>query len=168
MSSGREVKEAKLNTRTLSLLTVVGAALVLTRGSDAAPPAAKAAMKTARVASSDAHVTKADWGELRAYFEGDTYSLRDVLTGTVTLKPGQEPHPPHQHAEEEYLVIAEGSGQWNLDGKWFPAAKGDTIYTEPWVLHGIKNTGTTPLTFVVFKWNSKGVAPKPEPAGAKK
>jgi mannose-6-phosphate isomerase-like protein (cupin superfamily) len=157
-----------MKTRTFALVTVVSAGLLLTRGSDAAAPAAKGPMKTARVGSSAAQVTPADWGELRAYFEGETYTLRDVLTGTVTLKPGQEPHPPHQHAEEEYLVIVEGTGQWHLDGKDFAAAKGDTIYTEPWVIHGIRNTGTTPLTFVVFKWNAKGVAPRPEPAGAKK
>jgi hypothetical protein len=90
-----------MKTRTFALLTVVGAGLLLARGSNAAPPAAKGPMKTSRVASAAAHVTPADWGELRAYFEGETYTLRDVLTGTVTLKPGQEPHPPHQHAEEE-------------------------------------------------------------------
>jgi quercetin dioxygenase-like cupin family protein len=56
------------------------------------------------------------------------------------------------------VVIVEGAGEWNLDGKWFAAAKGDAIYTEPWVVHGIKDTGTTPLTFVVFKWNTKGMA----------
>jgi mannose-6-phosphate isomerase-like protein (cupin superfamily) len=153
-----------VNSRTLAFVTLAGAGLLLTRGSDAAAPAAKGPFKTGRVASSVAHVTKADWGELRAYYEGETYGLKDVLTGTVTLKPGQEPHPPHQHAEEEFLMIVEGSGQWHLNGKDVPAAKGDTIYTEPWVIHGIKNTGTTPLTFVVFKWNTKGMAVPKQPA----
>lgn len=150
--------------RTLALVLLSSAALLATRGSDAAAPAANGPMKTSRVASSEAHVTKADWGELRAHFEGETYGLRDVLTGTVTLKPGQEPHPPHTHAEEEFLYVAEGSGMWHLNGKDFPAAKGDTIYTAPWDVHGIKNTGTTPLTFVVFKWNTKGIAAAKEPA----
>ena len=43
-------------------------------------------------------------------------------------------------------------------------------YLLPWacqgdrqVVHGIKNTGATPLTFVVMKWNTKGVAIPPAP-----
>ena len=81
------------------------------------------------------------------------------------LKPGQQIHPPHQHSDEEFLFVTEGSGRWHLDGKEFPANKGDAIYAAPWVVHGITNTGNSPLTFVVFKWNGKGVktpeAPKP-------
>ena len=152
-----------MKTPTLLLVTVAAAGLLATRGSDAAG-AAKDAMKTSRVAASEAAVTREAWGELRAYYQGETYGLKDVLTGTVTIKPGQEPHPPHQHAEEEFLFISEGSGQWHLNGKEFAAAKGDTIYTAPWDIHGIKNTGTTPLTFVVFKWNPKGMAIPKQPA----
>jgi quercetin dioxygenase-like cupin family protein len=152
-----------LNTRSFALVALVGIGLIGSRGSDAAS-AAKGPMATSRVASGEAAVTKEAWGELRAYYQGETYGLKDVLTGTVTLKPGQEPHPPHQHAEEEFLYISEGSGQWHLNGKEFAAAKGDTIFTAPWDIHGIKNTGTTPLTFVVFKWNPKGMAVPQKPA----
>ena len=153
-----------MKTHTLVLVTLAAAVLLATRGGDAAAGATKGPMKTSRVASNEAAATKEVWGELRAYFQGETYGLRDVLTGTVTLKPGQEPHPPHTHAEEEFLYIVEGSGQWHLNGKDFAAAKGDTIYTEPWVVHGIKNTGATPLTFVVVKWNTKGMAVPKAPA----
>jgi mannose-6-phosphate isomerase-like protein (cupin superfamily) len=122
---------------------------------------------TRHVSWSQATATKADWGELRAHFEGDTYGLKDALAATAVLKPGREIHPPHQHAEEEVLVVTAGQGRWHLDGKDFPAQTGDAIYAAPWVVHGITNTGETPLTFVVMKWNSKGVAVTPEPGKAK-
>ncbi|MGH7455310.1 MAG: cupin domain-containing protein [bacterium] len=77
------------------------------------------------------------------------------------IKPGQEIHPPHQHAEEEFLMIIEGQGTWHLNGKTFAAHKGDVLYAAPWDMHGIKNTGKTSLSFVVWKWNNKGVAPPP-------
>jgi hypothetical protein len=48
-----------MKTRTFALLTVAGAGLLLTRGSDAAPPAAKGPMKTARVDSTAARSTAA-------------------------------------------------------------------------------------------------------------
>jgi mannose-6-phosphate isomerase-like protein (cupin superfamily) len=138
-----------------------GLAVPIVRGQGAA----KAPLASARVTWADAPATRADWGELRAPFEGETYGLGYALAAAAVIKPGQQNHPPHQHADEEFLFVTEGSGRWHLDGKEFPAAKGDMIYAAPWVMHGITNTGNAPLTWVVFKWNGKGVkapeAPKP-------
>ncbi|HQH72345.1 MAG TPA: cupin domain-containing protein [bacterium] len=106
-----------------------------------------------------------EWGEMRVFFEGETFGTTQNLAALAVIKPGQALHPAHRHAEEEYLVITEGSGVWHLDGKEYPAKKGDVLYTEPWVMHGLVNTGSEPLTFFVVKWNSKGVTPPPEPAG---
>ncbi len=83
----------------------------------------------------------------------------------AVVKPGESVHPAHRHAEEEYLVITEGSGRWYLDGKEFPARKGDVLYAAPWVMHGLVNTGDVPLTFFVTKWRSKGVQPPEAPPG---
>src|SRR5262245_65806197 len=47
--------------------------------------------------------TRGDWGEWRRYVRGATYGTRDMVLLAVTLKPGQAPHPPHRHAEEEVL-----------------------------------------------------------------
>ena len=101
-----------------------------------------------------------EWGSLYTYDEGETYSAKDGLAAVAVIKPGMEIHPPHQHAEEEYVIVAEGNGTWSLNGKESPAKPGDLQYAAPWDWHGIKNTGTTPLRFFVWKWNGKGVAPK--------
>jgi hypothetical protein len=89
-----------------------------------------------------------------------------MIVLAVTLKPGQAPHPPHQHAEEEFMILAEGSGIWTLDGKETPARKGDVLYAAPWTLHGLKNSGDTPLTYYMVKWSNKGV-PAPAKPGEK-
>ena len=65
-------------------------------------------------------------------------------------------------------MVVEGRGTWSLNGRESPAKAGDIQYAAPWDMHGIKNTGRTPLRFVVWKWNSKGVAPMAAPAGAPK
>ncbi|PYQ12338.1 MAG: hypothetical protein DMF80_18955 [Acidobacteria bacterium] len=145
----------------LPLPAVAVLALIATRGGEAQ---GTAPLGSARVSWQQAKPTTGDWGELRAHFEGETYGLRDMLTASAVLKPGQQIHPPHRHAEEEFLIVTEGSGRWHLDGKDFPAARGDAIYAAPWVMHGITNTGSAPLRFVVMKWNTKGVAVSPEPA----
>ena len=95
------------------------------------------------------------WGEFHKHFGGTTAATAEVLSGYLDLKPGAEPHPPHQHVDEEFLYIVEGSGEWSLNGKTIPAKAGDVLYTAPNDLHGIKNTGTTPLRFFVAKWRTK-------------
>ncbi|NNC37244.1 MAG: cellulase family glycosylhydrolase [Hyphomonadaceae bacterium] len=96
-----------------------------------------------------------NWGQFRSYYSGSTDFTSDTLTGVATINPGQEIHPPHKHIEEEYLMVLEGNGTWTIGENDFPAKTGDILYAAPWDLHGIKNTGTTPMKFVVFKYNKK-------------
>jgi mannose-6-phosphate isomerase-like protein (cupin superfamily) len=103
------------------------------------------------------------WGTLYTYYERESYGTRDGLAAVAVIKPGSEIHPPHQHAEEEYLMVVEGHGTWHLNGRERAAKPGDMQYAAPWDAHGIKNTGTAPLRFVVWKWNSKGVVPLARP-----
>ena len=95
------------------------------------------------------------WGTFHRHFAGATPATSDVLSGVLELKPGHEPHPPHTHADEEFLYLIEGSGEWFLNGKTIPAKAGDVLYPAPNDEHGIKNTGTTPLKFFVAKWRTK-------------
>ncbi|MEX2153470.1 MAG: cupin domain-containing protein [Gemmatimonadaceae bacterium] len=104
-----------------------------------------------------------DWGTLYTYYQKETYGTRDGLAAVAVIKPGWEIHPPHQHAEEEYLMVVEGQGTWHLNGRERAAKPGDMQYAAPWDMHGVKNTGSVPLRFVVWKWNSKGVVPLTRP-----
>lgn len=108
-----------------------------------------------------AHV--ANWGEMRRYFQGSSFATKDVLVAVAVVKPGEAVHKQHRHAEEEYLAIVEGAGEWTLDGKKSPAQRGDILYTQPWVFHGVTNTGDQPLIFLVVRYNGKGTAPPPKP-----
>ena len=96
-----------------------------------------------------------DWGSITTYYSGESAGTQDVLVAVAIVNAGREIHPPHKHAEEEYLMLLEGQGTWTVKGKDFKAVAGDMLYAAPWNLHGIKNTGTKPLKFIVWKWNSK-------------
>ena len=124
-------------------------------------------LSSAVLSAQEAKNERSAWGDFTTYFAGETYGTREVLTGVAIIKPGQEIHPPHQHAEEEYLMVLEGKGTWHLSGKDFPAQSGDMLYAAPWDVHGIKNTGAQPLKFVVWKWNNKGVVLPLTPADSK-
>jgi len=104
-----------------------------------------------------------DWGEFRRYYTGETFGTKNVLTAVAVVEPGKAVHRAHRHAEEEYLVLVDGSGTWSLDGKEIPAQQGDILYAEPWVYHGLTNTGSKQLIFVVVRFNSKGVELPPQP-----
>ena len=127
--------------------------LVLAANADAQPTDAPSKVVTANQAAP----TRGDWGEILTYYHGETRGTRDVYVGIATIKPSSEPHPAHVHAEEEYLLITEGTGTWTLKDKSFPAKAGDMLYAAPWDYHGIRNTGSTTLKFVVWKWNAKGL-----------
>ena len=143
-------------------LALAAGALVSQQRRQPAPPRA-AAQPSAIRSEQQAKRQDFDWGSLYTYWEGESYSARDALAAVAVIKPGWEIHPPHQHAEEEYVIVTEGSGTWHLNGREQPARAGDMQYAAPWDVHGLKNTGRTPLRFVVWKWNGKGVPPRPQP-----
>jgi quercetin dioxygenase-like cupin family protein len=95
------------------------------------------------------------WGEFRRSFAGPSPASADVLAGFADIKAGTENHPPHTHVDEELLYLAEGGGTWTLGDKQIPAKAGDTLYAEPNVSHGFKNTSDKPAKFFVVKWRTK-------------
>ncbi len=137
-------------------------ALFMGYRTDAADSGAKP-LKSQVVSWDAAASYEAEWGQMRTYFRGETHGTKDVLTAVAVVKPGQAVHRAHRHAQEEYLVVVTGSGIWSLAGKQFPATRGDILYVEPWVYHGLTNTGDEPLIFVVVRYNAKGVKIPPKP-----
>lgn len=139
-----------------------GVAVLLLRSTDAADVPAKEKpapqpLKSQIVRWEDAPSHAGDWGEMRRYFTGQTGGTKDVLVAAAVVQPGQSVHRAHRHAEEEYLMLVQGSGKWSLDGKETEARRGDVLYAEPWVFHGLTNTGQEPLIFAVVRYNPKGV-----------
>src|SRR5262245_53509535 len=108
---------------------------------------------------------KGAFGEFRKLLGGETRSLKDLLAGACVLEPGQQIHPPHVHADEEFLYVAKGEGTWHLNGKDSAAHEGDVLYVKPWDLHGLTNTGKERLTFLVIKWNGRQLPVPEKPAG---
>ena len=140
----------------------LGAACLMAGAAGAEAPG----LATGVVDTGSARTESFDWGQLITYYAGDSYAATDSLTAVAIIKPGREIHPPHVHSEEEYLMVLEGEGTWSVQGREFPATAGDVLYAAPWDLHGISNTGTEALKFVVFKWNPKPVEPMPAPERA--
>ena len=102
----------------------------------------------------NAKLSKEEFGDLRVYFDGPTPQLKSVTAGSLRLKPGMSPHPPHQHPEEEFMVVTEGTGEISVEGKATRVAPGSIMFCAAGKLHGIVNTGKTPLLFYYWKWKA--------------
>lgn len=114
---------------------------------------------------SDARKAAGDWGSIRVYTEEHTQTTGadGMLTALLEFLPGKQLQPPHQHPEEEFQYVIEGSGTWFLNGREIPLEKGDLMYAKPGDMHGISNTGSTPLRFFVIKWRSRQSAADAHP-----
>jgi mannose-6-phosphate isomerase-like protein (cupin superfamily) len=91
------------------------------------------------------------------HYNGPTDQLSGVCTGMAVLDPGASPHPVHQHPEEEFLIIAAGTGEIECGGRTTAVGPGAIMYCAGNTPHGIINTGKVPLTFYWSKWMAKGV-----------
>ena len=111
-------------------------------------------LPSAVVSAKNAKVTHESFGDLRVFFEGPTDQLKMMTAGSLMLKPGMTPHPPHKHEEEEFMVVTEGTGEISMDGKITPVGPGGMMYSAAHRLHGIVNTGKVPLLFYYYKWKA--------------
>jgi len=106
------------------------------------------------VGEAQARVTHETFGDLRIYYEGRTDQVRSMTAGSLRLKAGMSPHPPHEHEEEEFMVVTEGTGEITVDGKVTKVGPGTMMYCAAGKSHGIVNTGKTPLLFYFYKWKA--------------
>jgi quercetin dioxygenase-like cupin family protein len=133
------------------LFALLGASLLAQSNLGAAPEISNMVFD-----SKGAQLTREAFGDLRIYFDGPTEQLQGMTAGSLELKPGMTPHPPHTHPEEEIMLLTAGSGEITIEGKKHQCAAGSMMYCAANQSHGIVNTGKTPLTFYFFKWIKRG------------
>ena len=105
--------------------------------------------------SMEAKPTKS--GEVRRIFQAPTATLDELECHITTLKPGEAPHPPHKHPDEELIIVKEGTVESTLNGKTYQLGPGSVILQASNEMHGIRNVGKSPATYHVIKWNSPGM-----------
>ncbi len=100
----------------------------------------------------ETRTTVQPFGEERLYFEGATGLLASLTVGSILLSPKTSPHPPHRHPEEELLLVTEGAGEIRVGNEVKQVGAGAMMYCGSNQLHGIENTGSTPMLFYFYKW----------------
>ncbi len=87
---------------------------------------------------------------------------RTVMQGTLPtgefieiheteLHPGERPHPPHRHKNTEWMLVREGSVEFQMgETDKQQIGPGGVSYAASGELHGVMNTGTVPALYFVF------------------
>jgi quercetin dioxygenase-like cupin family protein len=99
------------------------------------------------------HPTKQ--GESRSVFDAPTPALAGLECHITTLNPGESPHPPHQHPEEELMIIKEGTLEALQGDQTNLVTAGGIIFEASNELHGVRNVGTNRATYYVIKFTPR-------------
>jgi XRE family transcriptional regulator, regulator of sulfur utilization len=99
-------------------------------------------------------------GSTRKVVQQPTATLDELEIHITTLNPGETPHAPHKHPDEELLIVKEGTVESLVNGELKRVGPGSVIFQAANQLHSIRNVGSTPATYHVIKWNSPGMLKK--------
>jgi len=106
----------------------------------------------------EAKATKS--GERRQFFRSPTATLDGLECHVTTLNKGETAHAPHQHPEEELIVVKEGTIEVVQGGVTNRVGAGSVIFHSANVMHGMRNAGDGIASYHVFKWVSPGMKQK--------
>jgi quercetin dioxygenase-like cupin family protein len=142
--------------RTIHVCVIVIAAAVL--GSLATVAAQKQVQKSTVFEWTTLDAKPTQTGARRDVMRAPTPTLDELEIHITTLNVGQVSHPPHQHPEEELLIVKEGTVETLQNGKASRLGPGSIIFHSSNDLHNIRNAGTTPATYHVIQWRVSGAA----------
>lgn len=89
-------------------------------------------------------------GKVRAVFTGNTHTGFEVGLHQTELAPGEEPHPPHRHVNEEMIFIRHGLMEVTINGATSRIGAGGVAFVASNELHGWKNVGETQAHYFVL------------------
>jgi len=93
-------------------------------------------------------------GSVRSFFKARTATLDELEIHVTTLEPGKTSHPPHQHPNEELIIIKQGTVETLSNGEWKRAGPGSVIFNASNQLHGLRNVGSDEAVYHVINWRS--------------
>lgn len=112
----------------------------------------KPTMKSTVIDWSKLEVKPTKNGARRELFDGPTATLNNFEGHVTTLNPGEVPHPPHRHPDEEMILIKDGTLEVTINGETKRAGAGSIFFYASNDLHGMKNVGDTVATYFVFRF----------------
>ncbi len=99
-------------------------------------------------------VKPTSYGSVRSFCSAPTATLENLEVHVTTLNPGQQPHAPHRHPNEEMIILRQGTVETLSNSEWKRVGPGSVIFNGSNQLHGLKNVGTEPAVYHVINWRT--------------
>ena len=93
-------------------------------------------------------------GSVRSFFKARTATLDELEMHVTTLEAGKTSHPPHRHANEELIIVMQGTVETLSNGEWKRIGPGSVIFNASNQLHGLRNAGAGEAIYHVINWKS--------------
>lgn len=94
------------------------------------------------------------WGAVRQVTRSATPTLDELEIHISTLNAGKSPHAPHQHPNEELLIVKEGTLETFQSGVTRRVGTGGIIFQASNEPHNVTNVGSSPATYYVISWTT--------------
>jgi (S)-ureidoglycine aminohydrolase len=83
------------------------------------------------------------------YFADEALSGDPLRLHISQVPPGERSHPPHRHDGLEAFYMLEGEGTLEIGDEQVVIKTGQAVVFDPARLHGLVNTGPTPMRYLV-------------------
>jgi quercetin dioxygenase-like cupin family protein len=99
-------------------------------------------------------------GSVRKVVQQPTATLDELEMHITTLNAGETSHAPHQHPQEEVIIVKEGTVESLVNGELKRIGPGSIVFQASNQLHAIRNVGDGPATYHVIQWQPPGMMKK--------
>jgi quercetin dioxygenase-like cupin family protein len=151
------LRSSRLGSLCVILLASTSGALALE--AQAAP--SRPALSSTVFPPDSGRVRATSTGRVRAIVDTPTTTLAKLEMHETTLAPGQSPHAPHRHVDEELLVIRTGTLEVLQGDVTRPARAGSVIFHASNELHGMRNVGPDTARYLVIRVAPRGLDAPP-------
>jgi mannose-6-phosphate isomerase-like protein (cupin superfamily) len=96
-------------------------------------------------------------------FRGTTPNLGQLTCHFSVLAAEHSPHPPHEHAEEELLLVLDGEADLVLvasdeQERRHRVRRGQIAYYPAWSRHTLRTPAGATATYLMFKWVGRDIS----------
>jgi len=91
---------------------------------------------------------------VRHFFKAPTATLAELEVHVTTLPAGELSHAPHQHPNEELVIVKDGTVEVLVDGRLQRVGPGSVIFNASNQMHSLRNVGNSAATYHVINWKS--------------
>lgn len=135
-------------------LTIVALSVTATLGATAIAASKAPTLGSVAIDWQSVPVKQEEVRAVRQFMQAPTATLDELELHVTTLQAGTTSHAPHKHANEELVIIKEGTVEVLVDGQMKRVGPGSVVFNASNQMHSLRNVGSGPATYHVINWKT--------------